>query len=58
MMEWLVKSYSPEGGIVLDSWMGSGSTGVGCLNTGRAFIGIDAARLKHARRAARSAVPA
>ena len=41
LMEWLVKSYCPEGGIVLDNCMGSGSTGVACVNTGRKFIGIE-----------------
>lgn len=32
---------SPEGGTVLDCFMGSGSTGVACLNTDRNFIGIE-----------------
>lgn len=41
LMEWLVKSYCPEGGAVLDNCMGSGSTGVACVNTGRKFIGIE-----------------
>jgi site-specific DNA-methyltransferase (adenine-specific) len=40
-MEWLVKSYSPDGGTVLDPWIGSGTTGVACLNTGRNFTGIE-----------------
>ena len=29
----------PEGGLVLDCFMGSGSTGVACMETGRRFIG-------------------
>ena len=41
LMEWLVKSYCPEGGLVLDNCMGSGTTGIACKNTGRRFIGIE-----------------
>ena len=40
-MEWLVSSYSDEGSTVLDCWMGSGTTGDACINTGRSFVGID-----------------
>ena len=40
LMEFLVKSYCPKNGIVLDFTMGSGSTGVACMNTERDFIGI------------------
>jgi len=39
--EWLIKSYSNEGDVVLDFTMGSGSTGVACKNTNRNFIGIE-----------------
>ena len=39
--EWLIKSYTNEGELVLDNCMGSGSTGVACLNTNRNFIGIE-----------------
>jgi DNA modification methylase len=41
LIEWLIKTYTNEGDLVLDSCMGSGSTGVACLNTGRKFIGIE-----------------
>ena len=41
LMEWLVKTYSNEGEIVLDNCMGSGSTGIACVNTNRDFIGIE-----------------
>lgn len=40
-MEWLIKTYTNEGETVLDNCMGSGSTGVACVNTGRHFIGIE-----------------
>jgi site-specific DNA-methyltransferase (adenine-specific) len=41
LLEWLIKSYTNEGELVLDNCMGSGSTGVACLNTNRKFIGIE-----------------
>ncbi len=41
LLEWLIKSYSNEGDTVLDFTMGSGSTGIACLNTNRKFIGIE-----------------
>lgn len=39
--ELLIKSSSDEGDVVLDCFMGSGSTGVACVNTNREFIGIE-----------------
>lgn len=41
LLEYLIKTYSNEGEMVLDNCMGSGSTGVACLNTNRNFIGIE-----------------
>lgn len=41
LLEYLIKTYSNEGDIVLDNCMGSGSTGVACVNTNRNFIGIE-----------------
>ena len=41
LIEYLIKTYSNEGDLVLDNTMGSGTTGVGCVNTGRKFIGIE-----------------
>jgi len=41
LMEYLIKTYSNEREIVLDFTMGSGTTGVACVNTNRDFIGIE-----------------
>lgn len=41
LMEWLIKTYTNEGETVLDNCMGSGSTGVACVNTNRRFIGME-----------------
>jgi site-specific DNA-methyltransferase (adenine-specific) len=41
LLEYLIKTYTNEGDIVLDNCMGSGSTGVACKNTNRDFIGIE-----------------
>ena len=41
LCEWLVRTYSNEGETVLDNCMGSGSTGVACVNTNRKFIGME-----------------
>ena len=41
LLEYLIKTYTNENETVLDSTMGSGSTGVACKNTDRKFIGIE-----------------
>tara|TARA_R110000868_G_scaffold394400_1_gene665727 strand:- start:2218 stop:3072 length:855 start_codon:yes stop_codon:yes gene_type:complete len=41
LMEYLVRTYTNEGQTVLDNTMGSGTTGVACMNTSRRFIGIE-----------------
>ena len=41
LLEYLIRTYTNEGEIVLDNCMGSGSTGVACINTNRRFIGIE-----------------
>ena len=43
-LSWLAKPIehsAPDGAVVLDPFMGSGTTGVACVNTGRKFIGIE-----------------
>lgn len=41
LFEYLIKTYTNEGDLVLDNCMGSGTTAVACINTGRNFIGIE-----------------
>lgn len=41
LMEYLIRTYTNEDMTVLDSCMGSGTTGIACLNTNRKFIGIE-----------------
>ena len=40
-MEYLIKTYTNAGDTVLDSTMGSGTTGIACLNIERKFIGVE-----------------
>lgn len=41
LLEYLIRTYTNDGMTVLDNCMGSGSTGVACVNTNRNFIGIE-----------------
>lgn len=41
LFEYLIKTYTNEGDVVLDNCIGSGTTAVACVNTGRNFIGIE-----------------
>ena len=41
LLEYLIRTYTKEEETVLDNCMGSGSTGVACMNTNRRFIGIE-----------------
>lgn len=41
LMEYLIKLFSKEGAVILDPFMGSGTTGLGCKNLNRSFIGCE-----------------
>lgn len=41
LCEWLIKTFTNDDAVVLDNTMGSGTTGVACVNTNRNFIGIE-----------------
>jgi site-specific DNA-methyltransferase (adenine-specific) len=41
MLSYLLQTYSKQGDVILDNTMGSGSTGVACINESRNFIGIE-----------------
>ena len=41
LMDWLVKTYTNKGDLVLDNCMGSGTTGIACMNLNRDWIGIE-----------------
>ena len=41
LLSYLIRTYTNEGDTVLDNCMGSGSTGVACVNLNRNFIGME-----------------
>ena len=41
LLEYIIKTYTQPGELVVDNTMGSGSTGVAAINTGRGFIGME-----------------
>jgi site-specific DNA-methyltransferase (adenine-specific) len=41
LMQFCIEHGAPDGGVVLDPFTGSGTTGVACLRTGRRFVGIE-----------------
>lgn len=41
LLEYLIRLYTDEDDLVLDNCMGSGSTGIACLHSGRKFVGIE-----------------
>lgn len=41
LLEYLIKTYTNKDEVIVDNCMGSGSTGVACIHTGRNFIGIE-----------------
>lgn len=48
LLEYLIRTYTSEGGLVMDACMGTGSTGVAAVRTGRRFIGMELDRERFA----------
>ena len=41
LMEWIIKNYTKEGQIILDPFLGSGTTAIACINTNRNYLGFE-----------------
>ena len=44
VMEWIIANYTKPDDLILDPFMGSGTTGIACANFGRSFIGVEKER--------------
>src|SRR5699024_6341940 len=49
LFEYLIKTYTNEGETVLDNCMGSGTTAIACMNTGRNYIGFELDETYHTK---------
>jgi|SRR5690625_239127 len=47
LFEWLIRTFTNKGDLVLDNCMGSGTTAVSCINTGRNYIGYELDKSYH-----------
>lgn len=41
LIEYLIKTYTSEGELILDNCMGSGTTAIACMNTNRKYLGFE-----------------
>ncbi len=41
LMEWLIRTYTKPGDVILDNCMGSGTTAIACISTGRRYVGFE-----------------
>lgn len=41
LLEWLIKTYTNEGELIVDNCIGSGTTAIACINTGRNYVGFE-----------------
>ena len=55
LIRYMIRTYTNQGGVIFDPFMGSGTTGVACIREGRSFIGIEREPAYHAIAEARIA---